>query len=686
MFFLNPVFLWVGFAVLIPPIIHLFNFRKYKTVYFSDIRFIENIQQTTRRKSVIKQILLMVLRMLVIAALVIAFAQPVVQTAPLTSSVQRTDAPPVIYIDNSFSMQTGENSVSAIETAKAKALEIADAFPQGTKFLFLTNDFAQEHFRFVNALTIRDFLQEVKVSPSVRTISEVVGKAEQNLNLLDVAPDAYKSIFLISDFQKNICDFDNLNADSLTEISIVPVQPQTLSNIAIDTCIFNTPLRRAGGQEDITVYVKNFGTNSYNNVPLSLVINGKQKSVQQFSIASGERKELSVKYVNEQQTFVNGVLGITDSPVDFDNTLFFSYKLDTAAKILLIGDPLVNKYFTALFAGDDGFILDICTDIAKTDMPLHSYKTVIVNQLPSIPQKLATALHSFVLAGGNLIFVPSFQGSISDYNYLLNQLQCNAIISKDTIRCHISKVDITSPLLRPAIKEIRENTDLPYITKYFNSMANAYAHEDIILETDSYKKLLTYSPYHSGRVFVFYCPLDDKSGNFVTHRLFVPLLYNAAAMSGNFSTPYNIVGRNDGVMQKIDNFSEGSKLFLKYRDSGYEFIPRISGPDANQNYMVFAEDRATLAGFYDLTSDSKHISTIAFNYNRSESQLNYYTAAEAAEKIEGKILKKVKILDTSGISFAANVVQSTTQKPLWRWFVVFAIVFMVIEIFLQRFL
>ena len=53
MFFLNPIFLWAGFAVLVPPIIHLFNFRKYKTVYFSDIRFIENIRQTTRRKSVV---------------------------------------------------------------------------------------------------------------------------------------------------------------------------------------------------------------------------------------------------------------------------------------------------------------------------------------------------------------------------------------------------------------------------------------------------------------------------------------------------------------------------------------------------------------------------------------------------------------------------------------------------------
>ncbi|MBP5503299.1 MAG: BatA domain-containing protein, partial [Bacteroidales bacterium] len=425
---MNPIFLWAGLAVLVPPIIHLFNLRKYKTVYFSDIRFIEDIRQTTRRKSVIKQIILMVLRMLAIAALVLAFAQPVKMTSPVSVN-QKQPAPPVIYIDNSFSMQTGENSASAIETAKNIALEIADAYPQGTKFLFLTNDFSQEHFRFVNALTIREFLQEVKVSPSVRTISEVVGKAEQNLNLLDVDADALKTIFLISDFQQNICDFDNLEVDSLTQINIAPVQTQSLSNLAVDTCIFNTPLRRSGGQEELTVYVKNYGTNTYNNVPLTLVINGKQKSVQQFSINSGERKELTVKYVNEPQTFVNGVLGITDSPVDFDNTLYFSYRLDTLAKVLIIGEQSVNKYFTALFDGDEAFAADICTDVAKADLDLQRYKTVILNQLPSIPHNLATAVHSFVSTGGNLIFVPSFSGNISDYNYLLNQLQCNALIS-----------------------------------------------------------------------------------------------------------------------------------------------------------------------------------------------------------------------------------------------------------------
>ncbi len=683
MFFLNPMFLWAGFAVLIPPIIHLFNFRKYKTVYFSDIRFLENIRQTTQRKSVLKQILLMVLRMLAIAALVLAFAQPVINTAP-SSSLQNRQAPPVIYLDNSFSMQTGENQASAIETAKNRALEIADAYPSETKFLFITNDFSQEHFRLVNALSIRDFLQDVTVSPSVRTLSEVIGKAEQNLNLLDIPSGSQKNIYLISDFQKNICDFDAVVADSLTEISLVPISQTETANIAIDTCIFNTQLRRVGQHEDITVVLKNYGTKPCNNIPLTLVVNGKQKSAQSFSIAPGERKELSVKYVNETKEFVRGVLGINDFPVDFDNTLYFSYQLDTIAKVLLIGNGESNKYFSALLGKDADFELDICTDINRQDISFNSYKTVILNQMTSIPHHLAASVHSFVSGGGNLIFVPSFSGNISDYNYLLNMLQCNSIISKDTVSCNVSKIDVTSPLLRTAVKDLKEKTDLPLITKYFNSMSNAYTGEDIIVETDSYKKMLTHTSYNNGHVYVFYCPLDANSGNFVTHRLFVPLIYNAASTCGDASTPYSVIGSNSGIRKKIDNFTDGSKIYIKQKDDGYGIIPRISGPDAGNNYIVFAENGVTKAGFYNLEVNEVDIAALSFNYSRSESQLQYYTADETAEKLEAKLLKKVNILDAAGIYFAEKVVQTASSKPLWRWFVMFALLFLVTEIFFER--
>ena len=57
MAFLNPSFLWALFAMAIPVIIHLINFRKPKVVYFSNTAFIEDVKKETRTKTKLKQIL-----------------------------------------------------------------------------------------------------------------------------------------------------------------------------------------------------------------------------------------------------------------------------------------------------------------------------------------------------------------------------------------------------------------------------------------------------------------------------------------------------------------------------------------------------------------------------------------------------------------------------------------------------
>ena len=64
-------------AILVPIIIHLFNFRRYKTVYFSNVKMLEDIQKKkTKRASQIQQLIVLLLRVLGIACLVLAFAQP----------------------------------------------------------------------------------------------------------------------------------------------------------------------------------------------------------------------------------------------------------------------------------------------------------------------------------------------------------------------------------------------------------------------------------------------------------------------------------------------------------------------------------------------------------------------------------------------------------------------------------
>ena len=76
MSFTNPLMLIGLAAILVPIIIHLFNFRRYKTIYFSNVQMLEDIQKKTKRASQIQQLIVLLLRILGISCLVLAAAQP----------------------------------------------------------------------------------------------------------------------------------------------------------------------------------------------------------------------------------------------------------------------------------------------------------------------------------------------------------------------------------------------------------------------------------------------------------------------------------------------------------------------------------------------------------------------------------------------------------------------------------
>ena len=139
MSFLFPAFLFALLALAIPVIIHLFNFKRYKTLYFSNVPLLKRIKQESRKKSQLKQLLIMLARIMAIASLVIAFSRPYIPTGNRTANTAQQMVE--IYIDNSFSMKAEGEKGQLLEQAKIKAIEIANSYPVGTQFLILTNDF-----------------------------------------------------------------------------------------------------------------------------------------------------------------------------------------------------------------------------------------------------------------------------------------------------------------------------------------------------------------------------------------------------------------------------------------------------------------------------------------------------------------------------------------------------------------
>src|SRR3954466_8318477 len=76
MHFIYPGFLFALFTLSIPVIVHLFNFRRFKKIYFTNVRFLREIKQDTQSKSRLRHLLILISRILAVTFLVLAFAQP----------------------------------------------------------------------------------------------------------------------------------------------------------------------------------------------------------------------------------------------------------------------------------------------------------------------------------------------------------------------------------------------------------------------------------------------------------------------------------------------------------------------------------------------------------------------------------------------------------------------------------
>src|ERR1700709_153658 len=100
MHFLYPAFLFALLSLAIPVLIHLFNFRRYQKVYFSNVQFLKEIQEKQSHRKNLKERLILATRILAITFLVLAFTKPYL---PGKNAVNAGKQQAVsIFVDNSY--------------------------------------------------------------------------------------------------------------------------------------------------------------------------------------------------------------------------------------------------------------------------------------------------------------------------------------------------------------------------------------------------------------------------------------------------------------------------------------------------------------------------------------------------------------------------------------------------------
>ncbi len=677
--FLFPAFLTALAVLAIPVIIHLFYFRRFKKVYFTNVRFLKEVKEETSNRQKLRNLLVLLMRCLAIAALVLAFAQPFI---PLSSNVKKGEKAVSVFVDNSFSMNALSKSASLLELAKQRARDIVAAYAVDDRFQIVTNDFEGRDQRLISKDDALSRIEEIRTSPATRDLSKVLVRQQQALN---TGTQDSRVAFVISDFQENIVDLNNFK-DSLLEVNLVPMRAVQERNISLDSVWFENPVQILNQPANLFVKITNRSDEVAEEVRLSLRQDGQAKPVGALSIPARTTRLDTVSFNILHSGWHEAKLSVTDYPIQFDDDYYFSFYVAERINVLAVNGLAQNKYLSNAFAGAKYFQLDNADARSLDYSKFSNYQLIVLNEIPAISSGLAAELKNFAQNGGNVLVFPPQNADLNSYNALLQNFEGGTLGGFDPTPRQASQVNTEEFVFRDVFLNKSANLRLPATQGNFRLAPNRG--EQILTYRDG-SALLAKFAQGSGALYCCAAPLNDQVSDLVRNgEIFVPMLFRMAIAGTKGRQIAYTIGR-DEVLEAQHRAAASGETVYKLKSttetggteaSGTEFIPeqRILG----SKVLLTPGMQVQQAGWYrlGLQGDST-LAEYAFNYDRKESDLRYRNDEALTEGLP----KNMKVLNENAEANFTQVVGEQDQGiVLWRWCVVFALLFLALEVLFLR--
>jgi hypothetical protein len=670
--FLYPGFLFALLAIVIPILIHLFNFRKFKRVYFSNVQFLKEAKEEGTAKEKLKHRLLLASRILTVTFLVLAFAQPFVPSGDAAKKDLKGNVVS-IYIDNSYSMESINQEGSLLDKAKRRAKEIAKGFGINDQFKLITNDFEGRHQRLVNQEEFIALLDDIKVSSSSKTLQQVVNRgAEGN------SGNVNKVNYLISDFQQSFIGSKNIPATPDQNTTLIKLNANKLPNVAVDSVWFLSPLHKPNDAERLVVKLKNYAPQEAKDIPVNLTINNQQRSVSRLTIAANATVTDTLSFSGLKSGWQKAVLSIKDFPVTFDDQLNFSFNVDAEMKILSIYGSGNEQYIKSLFTADPYFKLREMPESNISYNSFGEYSLIVLNGLKDPSSGLASTLRTYLKNGGAVVIFPDLNGNQNLYSSFLTALSLPKIKELKKERSFVDAIDLKNELFKDVFEQVPRNMDLPKVERYFQYESQNRSNRVNILQVPPNQLFFAQYQVDNGKVYLSAASLDPKDSNLSMHPIFVPLMYRIAFSSAGSNKLYYTLG-TDGLLEsdKIDLRSNES-LTLTAKD--FEVIPEVRQVPGKS--LLYIADQVKNPGFYNLNKPDSLVSTYAFNENREESDMTYASPETLKNLFPGN---PAKVFDLKTDKLSSGVTLKNNSTDLWKLCIVLCAVFLGVEILLIRF-
>lgn len=659
MSFLYPVFLSALLLLIIPLLVHLFRFRKYRVIPFTRVRLLKEVEIETKNQNRLKHLITLLCRMLALAFLVLAFTIPTCRKQVNTGSGKTRVS---IFIDNSFSMDNGRDGQILIETAKQKAREIVRSYGSSGEFQIRSLRTSGSQLRYVSATEAISNIDALRIQSGALSLAALLKSTAEDLKQQGESHAA----FVISDFQAGFTGepvaIPEINGLAVTFVKIASGKRE---NISIDSAWLQKPYLVPGEKNNLQFKISNYTTAPLVDFPVKFYTETGLAGTGRISVLPQSSAVSSIEFTVENKSFNPGKLLIDEPGANFDNVLHLNMSSSATRNIGMSGP---NRFIENVIAAQP-FLKKNLTSGPFQGRTASSGDVYIWTGPGNLTLSQAQTLKDWIMASGATAIIAADGNSGSEAMQQVFGLPETKLVSEAR---RIADKGFSHPFFKGIFQRIPRNMNVPEVKNYLSTSGGNGAGE-VLLSLENGDPLLLKFQVGSGSLYYFTAPLNENGGNLVKSPLFLPLLTQAMIAGNAEQALYGIC--NSRTVLPIQNINKISDKPPVLKSNNWEGISELS-PSVN-GMGLYLGSQPEKAGSYRLLESGNSALPINVSVNDSRLESNPNMASDDVIKAWTTTNNIAWLQGDNAIAAFQAKISDTTK---WRLFIWLAAVFFALEV------
>jgi len=664
--FLYPLFLLAGLTLLLPVLIHLFNLRRYKTLYFPNTAFLKNIQLSSRKQSQLRYKWLLLTRLLFLASLILAFAQPFFKT----ENKENNKRLKIIYIDNSASMSLKKANLSLLDRAKAAARQQVLHAPAGARFVLLSNN-RHNNLQALPADKLLSELDALDICSEGKTVEQIMATVQQ-ISENEQAPDA--DLFYYSDMQQHyFAEKPKEKWFARLHFYGIAVQSPDVSNIYIDTAYLNVPALQNGSNNILLVKTVCKGDAPKESPVLQLRCGTQVKSAATLNFTNKKERIDTLSFAVNDDNWQQLELSINAGGIRQDDTFRISAKSAGGLTVLELDENKPNPFIQAAFKAVTNFKLNTAP-LSNLQTPAADKDLIILNGISKLDAAQGKQIAEALERGQSVAIFPAKNANPAAFNEGLATIGELSFSALDTAAQTVSTVQEGSSLVKDIFEHIPTNVQLPLVQWHYIIQSGLSANRQSVLSFRNGDPFLAKYGIGRGQLYLCAASADLQAGNFPGSYFFAPFLYQMALQSKSAYVFALSLGKQQAIYLSLKHTGERNMVHL-YK-MGTDVIPPQRSTSAGLE--IFPEAAVQQAGFYMLAAPGSDSTCIALNADNTEAASDVWDPAILKKQWKGTNIYWTDIEHV----VAGKTGEQGNSFPLWKVCVILALLMLAAETYL----